>query len=66
VGTTNTKCLRVLIAYDNGHVYEWLDADAEKWVSVANTGLFVMENHGMKPNVPKPTRETVVGQEESK
>ncbi len=63
-GTTTTKCLRVLIAYDNGHVYEWFGDNAEAWVKAMNLALFVVSNHGMDANVPKPTKEVVVRREE--
>ena len=51
----NPKVVRVEITLDNGTADVWTGEAAGQWAAVMNSALFMMQNHGMDPQVPKPT-----------
>jgi hypothetical protein len=51
----NPKVTRVEITLDNGTVDVWAGEAAEQWAQAMNSALFMVQNHGMDPQIPKPT-----------
>jgi hypothetical protein len=51
----NPKVTRVEISGDDGVTNIWTGEAAAKWAHAMNNALFMVQNHGMDPQIPKPT-----------